>query len=165
MVRPRSIDWDMRSNISIDTDVRSAPVNSDVSRHREAFVRHYDPEVQPEPSEWLALDEQERISLAEAHHRAARIKLPNLKAHACFHAIVENQIAEGVESVVRAMSRLVKEGLSRHDALHAIGSVLADHLFEAAHTKDKDFANKAQARYDAAVEQLTAEDWRHKYEE
>ena len=139
---------------------------SNVSRHREAFVRHYDPEVQPEPLEWLALDQQERISLAEAHHRAARIKVPNLKAHACFHAIVENQIAEGVGwSVVRAMSRLINEGLSRHDALHAIGSVLADHLFEATHTTDKNFADTAQARYDAAVEQLTADEWRHKYEE
>jgi len=91
--------------------------------------------------------------------------VPNLKAHACFHAIVENQIAEGVGSVVRAMSRLINEGLSRQDTLHAIGSVLADHLFEATHTTDKKFGDTAQARYDAAVEQLTADEWRHKYEE
>ena len=128
-------------------------------------MRHYDPDVQPDPSEWLALGELERISLAEAHHKAARTKVPNLKAHACIHAIVENQIAEEVESVVRAMTRLVQEGLSRHEALHAIGSVLADQLFEATHTKDKNFADTAQARYDAAVEQLTAEEWRHKHEE
>ena len=72
----------------------------------------------PDPSAWLVLDEQERIQLAEAHHRAAHIKLPNVKAHACFHPIVENQIAEGLESVVRAMARLMNEGLSRHEALH-----------------------------------------------
>jgi hypothetical protein len=126
-------------------------------------VRHYDPEVPPDPSAWLALDEQERIQLAEAHHRAAHIKLPNVKAHACFHAIVENQIAEGLDSVVRAMARLMNEGLSRHDALHAIGSVIADQLYEAMHTEDKDFANTAQARYDAAVERLTAKEWKQKY--
>lgn len=128
-------------------------------------MRHYDPEVQPEPSEWLALDEQERIRLAAAHHRAARIKLPDVEIHAHFHVIVENQLAEQLEPVVRAMARLVKEGLSRHDAVHAIGSAVADHVFEAMHTKDENFADTAQARYMAAVERLTAKAWRRKYGE
>lgn len=123
-------------------------------------MRHYDPEKQPRPSEWLALDEQERIQLAEAHHRAARVKLPSVKAHACIHVAVENQIAEGLEPVVRAMTRLTKEGLSRHDALHAIGSMVAEHLYEAARAEDKDnFASTHQARYAAAVERLTAKGW------
>ena len=125
----------------------------------------YDPEVQPEPSRWLGLDEQERIQLAESCHRAARIRLPNVKAHACFHVIVENQIAEGLESVVRAMARLMKEGLSRHDALHAIGSVVADQFYEAMHGEDENIANTASARYNAEVERLTAREWRRKYEE
>lgn len=128
-------------------------------------MTHYDPEVPPDPSEWLALDEQERMQLAEAHHKAARIKLPNAKAHACFHVIVENQIADRLEPVVRAMARLMKEGLSRHDALHAIGSVVADHLFEAMHTEDENFANTAQVRYNAAVERLSAKAWRRQYGE
>ena len=120
-------------------------------------MTHYDPEVQPTPAEWLALDEQLRIELVEKHHRAARETLPNVKAHAAFHAIVENQIAEGLESVVRAMARLMKQGLSRHDALHAVGSVVAEHFFEAMNSKDKDFSNTAQARYNAAVERLSAD--------
>ena len=126
-------------------------------------MRHYDPEIPPAASAWLALDEQERIQLAEAHHRGARIKLPNVKAHACFHIIVENQIAEGLEPVVRAMARLMNEGLSRHDALHAIGSVLTDHFFEAMNNKDDGFAEVAQARYNAAVERLTAKEWLSKH--
>jgi hypothetical protein len=124
---------------------------------------HYDPEITPDPVEWLALDEQERIWLAEAHHRAAHIKLPNIEAHAVFHVIIENQIAEGLEPVVRAMARLTREGLSRHDAVHAIGSVLAEHLHEASQTQDKEFAVTAQAHYNAAVERLTAKRWRRKY--
>jgi hypothetical protein len=123
-------------------------------------VTHYDPEVQPNPVEWLALDEQERIELAEAHHRAARIELPNVKVHAVFHVIVENQVAEGLEPVSRAMARLANEGLSRHDSLHAIGSVCAEHLFEAMKSNRQDVANTAQARYEAAVECLTAKSWR-----
>ena len=117
-------------------------------------MRNYDPEAAPDPEEWLELDEQERIQLAEWHHKAARIKLPNVKVHAVLHAIVENQIAEGLEPVVRAMRRLTREGLSRHDALHAIGSVVAEHFYEALSTKDEDVAITAQARYNAAVERL-----------
>ena len=71
------------------------------------------------------MDEAERIRLVEHYHRTARIKLPSVKAHSTFHVIVENQLAENVEPVVRAMNRLTNEGLTRHDALHAIASVLA----------------------------------------
>ena len=127
------------------------------------MVTNYDPEIAPNPTAWLALDEQERIHLAEAHHRAARIKVPNIKAHAVFHAIVENQIAEGLESVIRAMARLSNEGLSRHDALHAIGTVIAEHLFEAADLKTNDDTNTIQTRYDVAVERLSAKEWQRRY--
>lgn len=57
----------------------------------------YDPNVAPDPQQWLELDEQLRIVLAERHHRSQRVKLPNMKAHAIFHAVIENQIAEGLE--------------------------------------------------------------------
>ena len=129
------------------------------------IVNRYDPEIAPDAAEWLALDEGERIQLAEAHHRIARVRLPNLKAHAVFHAIVENQIAGGLESVTRAMDRLANEGLSRHDALHAIGCVLAEHLTETMRTKDQDDASTGQARYNAAVERLSAKEWRRRYGE
>jgi hypothetical protein len=126
-------------------------------------VRSYDPELPPNPEEWLALDEQERIQLAEAHHLAAHVKLPNTKVHAVFHVIVENQIAERLEPVVRAMGRLMSEGLSRHDALHAIGSVLAEHLHESAKSNAQDTPSTAQARYNAAVERLSAKAWLREY--
>ncbi len=123
----------------------------------------YDPEIQPNAEAWLELDEQERISLAERFHRRAKIDVPNVKAHAVFHAIVENQFALGVESVVRAIPRLMKQGLSRHDAVHAIASVLADQLYEQANAKTEDTAEVVQARYDSAVERLTAKEWHAKY--
>jgi hypothetical protein len=127
-------------------------------------VRHYDPNIAPHPKDWLELDELQRIELAERYHRAVRVKLPNVKAHAIFHAIVENQLAEGLEPVVRAMKRLAAEGLSRHDALHAVGSVAADHFYDAMSSKDEEFAKTAQARYNAAVERLTVEEWHRKHE-
>ena len=121
-------------------------------------MNHYNPDQTPNPEQWLALDEQTRIRLAEEHHRAARTKLPNLKAHAIFHAIVENQIAENTESVVRAMARLTAEGLSRHEAIHAVGSVLAEHIHDLFNA-NADQSNSA-AIYNAAVERLTAKGWR-----
>ena len=121
-------------------------------------MNRYDPDHAPNPEQWLALDEQERIRLAEEHHRLARTKLPNLKAHALFHAIVENQLAEKLEPAVRAMARLMAEGLTRHESVHAIASVVAEHLYALSNGK-ADVGN-SQAIYNAAVERLTAKNWR-----
>ncbi|MCF8209544.1 MAG: hypothetical protein K9K38_09100 [Rhodoferax sp.] len=42
-------------------------------------MTNYDPANQPDPAEWLALDEQERIGLVQDYHRTEQIKLPNAK--------------------------------------------------------------------------------------
>lgn len=117
----------------------------------------YDPEQNPNASEWLALGEQERIDLAFQFHKVARIKIPNAIAHASIHVIVENQIAESIEPIVRAMSRLQREGLSRHDSLHAVASVLAEHLHEVLAAEDG--TSVPNESYFAAVERLTAKGW------
>ena len=58
----------------------------------------------------------------------------------------------------------MNEGLSRHDTLHAIGSVVAEHLFEAVEAKTKDDPNSIQIRYNAAVERLSAKEWRSQHD-
>jgi hypothetical protein len=129
----------------------------DRSQHRICIMEEYNPECAPEPESWLELDEQERIALVETYHRVARSKLPNVAA---LHVIVENRIALNLEPVVRAMHRLSKEGLTRHDAVHAIGSVVAEHLLGILKTDQDGDAAASQARYYATVEQLTAANWR-----
>jgi len=124
------------------------------------MLSRYDPEITPDPAQWLELDEQFRIDLAQKHHRAARLKLPNVTLHAALHVVVENQIAEGLPCTVRAMARLLKGGLSRHDAVHAVASVVATHLFTALKEPDASFAAVVQQHYIAAVERLTVESWR-----
>ena len=74
------------------------------------------------------------------------------------HVVVENQLALNDEPVVRALDRLRKEGLSRHDAVHAIGSVVAEHIYDL--LKHKDAPETSRARYYAAVERLTVATWR-----
>jgi len=70
----------------------------------------YDPLEAPEPEEWLAIDEAERIDVVKDYHRRARVRLPNEKLHAVFHVVVENQIALGNEIPVQStVQRLMAE--------------------------------------------------------
>jgi hypothetical protein len=120
----------------------------------------YNPDVAPDPEEWLASDEGERILRVEWYHRDARIDLPKAarRLHATLHVVVENQLASKDDPVVRALARLMKEGLSRHDAVHAIGCVLSENIYD--RLKVKEAPETANARYYAAIERLTAAVWR-----
>ena len=122
-------------------------------------MQRYDPLEAPDPEEWLELDEQERIDLVREYHRRAGIHLPNEKLHATLHAIVEAQIALKEETPAgRIAQRLIGEGLDRHDAIHAIGMVLAEDIYDVLKTTKLD--TDPNAPYFAALERLTAEDWR-----
>jgi hypothetical protein len=127
-------------------------------------VESYDPFVEPDPEAWLATDEQARINLVEHYHRRERIKVDRPTAHAVIHAAVESQIAMGDDLPVRrTLLRLLAEGLDRHEAIHAIGSVLAGHLNDLLRKGDADALPASRddrnALYYSALEELTAEDW------
>jgi hypothetical protein len=112
----------------------------------------------PDTAAWLALDETHRIMLAEAHHRRAGIDVPDANVHAIIHVVVENQVALGDELPVRrAIDRLMTEGLNRHEAVHAVGRVLAVYLTDLLNA-DTPQPAKLEA-YKVAVERLTAESW------
>ena len=120
----------------------------------------YDPMRAPDPKWWLSLDEDDRNSLVLEYHRLARIKLPNNLVHAAFHSIVETPAAMGDElPVARTLKRLEAEGLDRHDALHAIGSVLAERVYGLMGSGAKSGADTNQA-YSAELERLSARSWR-----
>ncbi|WP_244550271.1 SEC-C metal-binding domain-containing protein [Bradyrhizobium sp. cf659] len=126
----------------------------------------YDPFLEPHPDQWLALDEQERIDAVLGYHRRARIRLPRQRLHAVVHVIVENQMADAELPVRRTAQRLMSEGLDRHEAVHAIGSVLTGHLNDLMHgiksggddvgTGSNQDPNKD---YFTVLEALTAEGW------
>jgi citrate lyase gamma subunit len=88
----------------------------------------YDPDTAPDPAEWIELEEEDRIGRIATYHRRVKAKLPNLQVHAALHSVVENQIAEELQTVRETVARLQGEGLSRHDAIHAVGSVLVARL-------------------------------------
>jgi hypothetical protein len=95
-------------------------------------ARAYNALHPPVPAEWLALPEDARLEQVLAHHRALRLPHPataNPRLHAAVHVVVENQIALREPAEVAAtLERLVAEGLDRHEAVHAIGKVVADEL-------------------------------------
>ena len=121
-------------------------------------MTRYDPAKAPNAATWLALDELDRISLVEAYHRRAGVRLPNVRLHATVHAMVENQLAATVPAVIDALSRLTGEGLDRHEAIHAIGLVLAEHL--GALMRDEPHEADPNAAYERALRALSAESWR-----
>jgi hypothetical protein len=130
-------------------------------------IRDYDPLVEPDPDDWLATDEQQRLDVIKRYHRRAGLEAERAEVHAVMHAVVENQIAEADQLPVRRiLLRLMAEGLDRHDAIHAIASVLAGHINEQLHDarsrarrpeqqSDHDF----NALYFSELEKLTAESW------
>lgn len=121
-------------------------------------MNQYDPEDAPDPQEWLALDEGERALLVENYHRDARVELPKRarSMHAMIHTVVENQLALDDQAIVRGtLERLMKDGLARHEAVHAIGSVLIEYVYDLLHEKMP--SSDGHAPYYAALEQLTAE--------
>ena len=125
-------------------------------------MEYYDPNRAPSPEEWLALDEAERMVLVQVYHEEAGVELPNLMLHAAIHTTVENQVALGEELPVRRkLAALMKEGLDRHEAIHAIGSVLAEFIYEL--MKGAQPGDDANERYLQAVSRLTAKPWRTSY--
>ena len=118
----------------------------------------YDPDQKLDVEAWLSLDEDERMNLVMDYHRRACIKLPNARLHAAAHTIVENQAALGTGyAVAGTLERLMNEGLDRHEAIHAIGSVLMGNILDLQHGRLKGDLNQVYIR---ELAQLSAEKWR-----
>jgi hypothetical protein len=122
-------------------------------------MRKYDAEVDPRADEWLATDEGERIAAVEAYHRRQRIRLPSPTLHATIHTVVENHLALGREVVVETLRRLKSEGLTRHEAVHAIGMVLAEQIYGALRGQSE-AESGLNEMYLERLKELTARQWR-----
>ncbi len=119
----------------------------------------YDADKSPDPDTWLELDETERIDLVIDYHRRTGVQLENLEPHAIAHVVVENQVALGEATLVpETLDRLMAEGLDRHDAIHAIGSVLMEIVLAAVHERDDD--GDVNTKYNRELATLTAAGWR-----
>ena len=102
----------------------------------------YDALKAPDPEDWLDLDDQERIDqVIEYHRRHHQPMGQSVKLHGVAHAVVENQVALGDPPAVReALARLMGEGLDRHDAVHAVGSVVMGLMYDNEPAASRTFA-------------------------
>lgn len=122
-------------------------------------MESYDPLRPPLPEEWLELDEAERTRLVEAFHASRGIEAEDSRSHVVFHVAIENQLARREPAeVTNALERLVAEGLDRHEAIHAIASVLASCIEEA--QRRASTSPLPTGSYARSVKWLTAEAWR-----
>jgi hypothetical protein len=121
------------------------------------MTQSYNPLIVPDPDDWQSMDEDERIMLVMAYHQKAGVDLPNEQVHAVVHVVVENQMALGDETAVQAtLQRLMSEGLDRHEAIHAIGSVLIEFLQE---LLGDDAPQEVNEKYDEELKKLSAAEW------
>jgi hypothetical protein len=99
------------------------------------------------------------MQLVSRYHRRQRIRLPNETIHAVVHVIVENQVALGDEFPAKAvLLRLMKEGLDRHEAIHAIGSVPSEESFVV--MSGQEAGGDLNADYIEKLKSLKANSWR-----
>lgn len=113
----------------------------------------------PDAATWLEQDDQERVEVVLQYHRRTREGLPDARLHALIHVVVENQIAVGEELPVRAtVARLMDEGLDRHDAIHAVGSLLAGAMFDL--VKGGTGSRDPDQEYLMNLQGLSATEWR-----
>jgi hypothetical protein len=121
----------------------------------------YDALKAPDPEDWLDLDEQERIDQVIEYHRRHHLPMGgSAKLHGIAHVIVENQIAMGDPPAAReALARLMGEGLDRHDAVHAVGSVVMGLMYDVLREEGKDTGD-INAKIGRELVALTATSWR-----
>lgn len=118
----------------------------------------YDPSRTPDRRAWLALDEGERITIVREYHQLHGDYGESLDAHTGIHCAVETQIAMFTPNVEKTMRRLQKQGLSRHDAIHAVGSVLLKHMHELTMSEQKPAGNP-NSKYSESLSRFNADDW------
>jgi hypothetical protein len=134
----------------------------------------YDPDRGPDPDAWLALSTDERVAAIEAWAERAggarRLptsapvgRTPNLRVYAVMLSTVETQVAHGDELPVAAvLARLVDQGMSRREGVHALATVLAERTYDAFYGE---IADDPEAAYFADLATLTPESWRNRFDD
>lgn len=126
------------------------------------FIERYNPLQTPDAEQWLQMDEQERLALVLDFHDKESDEDDELEdeqkhLHAAIHVVVENQLAMATPMVAETVARMRRQGLDRHDAVHAVGAVLAGDIFELLKGKAETWQPQ---RYRRRLEKLTAKRWR-----
>lgn len=119
----------------------------------------YKPSKAPDPDLWLSLDADERINMVQAYHKdiGDDVSEDQKAMHSLLHIVVENQIAEGEVAVAETVNRLVRQGLSRHESIHAVAAIVCEDIYDIFQNEDTYFDIK---KYRRKLQKLTAKRWK-----
>ncbi|MGO0305044.1 hypothetical protein ACTL6P_00275 [Endozoicomonas acroporae] len=123
-------------------------------------MKYYNPNKPLNVSEWLVLDDEQRKILVSNFHESTEEEFQDdgaLTMHCYMHVVVENQIATNVDLVSETVTKLVRQGLSRHEALHAISAIIVEDVFDMLKGTKSEFCLK---KYRRKLEKITAKRWR-----
>ena len=125
----------------------------------------YNPDKKIDPKTWLALDEYEQQELIEEYVLTDEQGLGEVSPtlHAAAHSMVETQLAMGEKETVDAYNRLIRQGLKRHDTLHALAAVIMEGVHQSVQECMQDNISSEDAdvtiRYKSRLRKLTAKKW------
>ncbi len=124
----------------------------------EAIMDTYNPNKPVDSENWLALDEAIRIELVHDFHSGLDLEMTEdaLRIHSSIHVIVENQLAMGVDLIPETIAKLIRQGLNRHETIHAIGAIISEDIFDVMKGNIEGFSPK---KYRRKLEKLTAKRW------
>jgi hypothetical protein len=121
----------------------------------------YNPLIEPNKDEWLESSEYDRIDAVREFHENSdddEFEEDNaLSIHSTLHVIVENQLAMGVDLIPETIAKLTRQGLDRHEAIHAIGAIISEDIFHIMSGERTEFSPK---RYRKKLDKITAKRWR-----
>ena len=111
---------------------------------------------------WLALDENEQQELVEEYVQTEEEAIgdASFSLHAAAHCMVETQLAMDEKETVEAYNRLIRQGLKRHDTLHALGAIIFEGVYESmGEVIDGEEAPDMTVGYKNRLRKLTAKRW------
>jgi hypothetical protein len=112
----------------------------------------------------LDLSEEETILATKKYHDDHEPKMDEGSSiiHAAMHAVIETQIAMiDPPQVHRTFTKLIDAGLDRHDAIHIVGSVLAEQLYHLMELQKSAQYNP----YGRSLGELDIKKWKKHYSE
>jgi len=99
------------------------------------------------------------MDIVRDFHEASGEEFPEdaLEMHTIFHVTVENQLAEKVELLPETIAKLTRQGLDRHEAIHAIAAIISEDIFDLWKGNKTEFSTK---QYRRKLEKITAKRWK-----
>jgi hypothetical protein len=137
-----------RENVHVRLSIPHPEAHWGPRRSEGGGLAKYDGDIEPDSELWLATHERDREALVLEYHRELSENMD--ASHIAIHVAVETQLAAGTPPNGRAaVARLMKAGLSRHEAVHALGEVLEATIAEMERTGSAFDARRYEAALDA----------------